>query len=141
MLSGVAKQRVIFISLLVACNLVFARVSLAQVNMGFSVWELVTDGPCAETITFMGDEVYLLESGAQLITKTYKFKQFRETEFFLLTQRTSANNDLADCAGVVGLRVGKRSRIYAKFNREMNQMDLYSKPEIEQLPNKTFRKK
>ena len=137
----VAGKKTIFTSLLVALNLVSTPVVVAQVTMGYSVWELVTDAPCVETITFMGDTDYLLESGEQLITKTYKFKQFRETEFFLLTQRTSANNGKADCAGEVGLRNGKRSRIYAKFNQQMNQMDLYIKPDADQAMNKIFRKK
>lgn len=126
--------------LLIFC-VFFARGAAAQVEMGFSVWELVSNAPCKETMTFLGEEEYLLESGDQMLTRTYKFKQFRSTDFYVFSQRTTSNNGLINCSGVVGKRNGARLKLYAKFNAEQTEMTLYSKPDEAKPLNVIFRKK
>lgn len=101
----------------------------AQSDMGFSVWDSVTDDSCTATITFLGKKEYLLESGDQVITKTYRFNQYRKTDFYVFFQKTVANNGQLSCSGVAGAREGTRIKVYAKFNAEMTEMALYSEPE------------
>ncbi|MEM7359532.1 MAG: hypothetical protein AAF431_10575 [Pseudomonadota bacterium] len=109
--------------------------------MGFSVWDSVSDDSCSATITFLGKKEYLLESGDQVITKTYRFNQYRKTDFFVFFQKTVANNGQLSCSGVAGAREGTRIKVYAKFNPEMTEMALYSEPEDDAPIDIIYRKR
>ncbi len=126
--------------LLILCVCVAQDVR-AQVQMGFSIWELVSEGSCKETMSFLGEKEYLIESGDQLLTKAYKFKQYRNTDFYVFSQRTTSNNGLPNCGGVVGTKKGTRIKTYAKFNADNTEMSLYLEPDEEKPLDIVFRKR
>lgn len=127
-----------FLAILCVCATQGVR---AQIQMGFSIWELVTEGTCKETMSFLGEKEYLIESGDQLLTKAYKFKQFRKTDFYVFSQRTTSNNGLPNCGGVVGTKKGTRIKSYARFNADMSEMSLYLEPDEEKPLDIVFRKR
>jgi len=106
----------------------YASVS-AQVDLQMSVWRSEATNGCLETMTFLSDKEYLMESGDQMLTKAYKLNQYRNTDYFVFFQRTTANNGISSCYGIKGRDVGTRIKTYARFNEAKTIMTLYSKPE------------
>ena len=126
-----AKQYLIvrFVTLCVCCVLPsFFSSAYAQTELGFSMWDLKSDSQCKEVISFLGEKEFLLESGDQVSTKAYKFNQFRKTDFYIFSQRTTAYNGGNNCSGMPGSRVGTRVKTYVKFNEDATLMSIYAEP-------------
>jgi len=126
---------------LLIVGLLYANSSLAQVNVEFTVWDSVESDACKATITFLSEKEYLFESGDQIVTKAYKFNQYRKTDFYVFFQRTIANNEQLSCSGVAAARVGTRIKYYAKFNEEMTEMEVYPEPDEEETVTVRYKKR
>ena len=104
--------------------------ALAQ-NLDFEpgVWRSNDIQGCQEVMTILGPDMYLLESGEQMITKYFEFRPYRKTDYFIFFQRTLAANDALSCGGVKAEGEGTRLKVFARFNENRTVMRLYAKPD------------
>lgn len=115
-------------------------ISVAQPDLEMSVWKSEHTDGCFETMTFLSDKEYLMESGDQLITKAYKLNTYRNTDFYVFFQRTTSNNEVANCYGSKGRSVGTRIKVFARFNEANTIMTLYSEPDENEALDVVFLK-
>lgn len=93
------------------------------------VWRSNDIQGCQEVMTILGPDMYLLESGEQMVTKYFEFRPYRKTDYFIFFQRTLAVNDATNCGGVKAAGEGTRLKVFARFNENRTVMRLYAKPD------------
>lgn len=108
-----------------------SRAALSQAEIKLGVWEVDNGMECSETFTFLSDKSLLLESGEQIAQKAYKLKQYRKTDFYILTQRTTSHNNQLNCAGSLGLKVDSRFKVFIRLDESGDEMSFYTSPSEE----------
>ena len=135
------EQRPAFIfGLMLATSLVNTPVN-AMEALQRTVWDYDHGFGCLTTITFLTNDSYMLESAGQVIMKNYEVEQHEDTEFFLLSQRTIANNDQASCAGIRAGRVGSRQKAYFKLSEDGDSLTFFPKPDNESTVRVVYTKR
>ena len=83
---------------------------------------------CVTTITFLDDKRYVLESAEQFVIKEYELSRYSDTKYYLLEQRTEANNNQLSCSGIKAGRIGSIQRAYIKFSLDGMKLTFSPKP-------------
>ena len=130
-----------FLLVLLNSLLLAACASTPQKVSDDGVWELIAEDRCTETLTFIEDGMYTLDSGQQHSLNSYKIEGLVDSEFYRFTKWTVYYNGEPSCSGKIDTASGEKITAYIKYNQDKSEIHLYAAPNDGDYLNMYFRKK